>query len=305
MRPATIHLADMEKKLLPGLLVAALLLFSAAARAETQEVYYPSGVLKARIHARLLPGGEAVRHGGFMGFHPNGRRAVEGRYLDGQEVGVWIWWDDRGNVIRRVRKDGHFEELLFGREFNSPKTVFRNTAKRKISEGQLKFDRGHGAWTYFFHDGTPQAEGSFLSGIPEGRWTQLYQDGQIRSIDEYKLGIAHGLFMRGYPNGQEEVKGRMDQGLRAGPWRYWYRNGQKKSEGEFLNDREDGEWSYWSEKGVLQQRLIYRGGRLIASLPIPSKPGRRLTEVIPERMRQVITPPQVFDEDGSEIRQRD
>ena len=97
----------------------------------------------------------------------------------------------------------------------------------------------------------------------------------------------------------------MDLGLRVGLWRFWYPNGRKKTEGGFLNDQEEGEWRYWDENGKLVKRLAFRQGNFIEELPIPKKRVRIVTEVVPNPMRQFITPPRVFDENGREITPQD
>jgi antitoxin component YwqK of YwqJK toxin-antitoxin module len=289
-----------------GPVVAAVLLLPAGgpAAAASEDVYYPNKTLKARVNTRTNETGGVVRHGSFQRFHPNGRPAVEGRYLDGRRVGVWSWWGEEGRLLRRVRSDGPFEELLFGEDIRNPNTAYFNTAKKKLSEGILKFDKGHGKWTYWFNDGTPRARGNFLGGLPDGRWVLLYPDGQVRGIEEYRLGLRHGLFMKAYPNGQEEVEGRMDHGLRVGLWRFWYPSGQIKTEGKYRNDREEGEWRYWSEEGKLEKRAAFRAGEAVATLPLPSKPPRP-PSVIPRALRERLDPPHVFDEDGREITRQD
>lgn len=290
---------------LPALLLVALaLLAGLSARAETQEVLYADGTLKARVNLREAEDGRQVRHGGFLRNHPNGRPAVEGRYLNGRPVGIWSWWDDEGHLLRQIRKDGQFEEQLFGEDIHDPNTVYVNTAKQRVAQGILKFDKGHGRWSYWFPDGMLKAQGNFLGGIPEGRWVTYYEDGQIRGIDEYQLGLPHGLYMRAYPSGQEQVRGRMDHGLRVGTWDFWYANGQKKAEGGYDNDREEGEWRYWDRDGKLTKRVRFHDGKAVATLPLPHAP-KRPPSVIPRKLRDSLEPPLLFDEDGREILRQD
>ena len=290
-----------------GLLLVLLLAVLSAqpVLAELQQLYYPDRQLKARFNTTVGKKGAVLRHGLFQRFYSDGKLNVQGAYRLDRPVGVWSWWNEDGILVRRVRYDGDFQELLFGKDNNSPNTKFSNPAGRVTAQGLLKHDKGHGQWRYWFDTGQLKAQGKFVTGVPDGRWVTLYADGQIKSIREYRLGILHGKFMLAFPSGQEKVEGRMEQGMKVGLWRYWYASGQQKSEGGYLNDREDGLWRFWNENGEPRGSVLYRVGRVEKVLPMAPKPAAQtLPEaVIPLHDQQKTVNPGVFDEDGRPIQQ--
>ena len=280
-----------------------LLTLPAPVRADQQAVFYPDGKIQVQWETALSEAGDPVRHGPFLRFHSNGRLALRGFYRRGTPFGTWSWWDGEGLLIQRVRRGGGEEELVAGEEFNSAVTAFRNPKGNKTAEGLMKFDKGHGLWRFWFEDGSPKAEGKFLTGIPDGRWLQLYPNGQTERSIVYRLGIPHGRYVAGFPNGQEQAAGRMDQGLKTGLWRFWYSNGQVKAEGHYLDGREEGSWRFWTKDGKLEGRYLYRAGQKIGRFRPPARL-KKPRPIIPGAERRII-PPKLFTEDGLEIESRE
>lgn len=279
-------------------LMAALIL-AGAAHGETVDFFYPDKTIKARLQTQPDEKGVVRRHGIFLRYHPNGMVALRGRYRADVPTGIWSWWNPAGNLIRKVKKDGRFEELLLGREFNRPTTTLRNTAGTRLAEGLLKNNKRHGAWKFWFRDGTLKADGGFLNGIPDGRWVVYHRNGQIRRRVEYRLGVTHGLSLRGFANGLDEEKGRLEYGLREGPWRSFYPNGRKKEVGSYRNGLREGEWRLWGDRGRLIRHTVHRTGDVVREISIPLKPEVR-PDIIPDA-DSFINRPRVFDRNGKEI----
>ena len=208
--------------------------------------------------------------------------------------------------MRRVRYDGQFHELLVGKDFNSPQTVFSNPAGRKTAQGLLKHDKGHGEWRYWYDTGEIKATGKFVSGKPDGRWVMYFRDGQVKAVKEYQLGILHGRFMKAFPSGKEQILGRMELGMKVGRWRYWFANGQIKSEGIYRNDREYGNWRFWAKDGEHLATVPYQSGKAGAALPMAPKPSGEPQgdPIIPLRDQQLEVNPGVFDAEDIPIRQK-
>ncbi|ACY15821.1 toxin-antitoxin system YwqK family antitoxin [Haliangium ochraceum] len=51
------------------------------------------------------PGGRPVPTGPGTGFHDSGSKAAEGSFAQGQQHGVWVYWDEGGGVLKRERYD--------------------------------------------------------------------------------------------------------------------------------------------------------------------------------------------------------
>lgn len=283
-----------------------LLLIATPALAELQVLYYANRSVKTRVATTTSEKGEVLRHGLFQRFYPDGKPHVQGSYRFNRRSGVWSWWDQEGLLMRRVRYDGDFQELLFGKNFNSSKTVFSNTAGRKTAQGLLKHDKGHGEWRYWYNTGEIKAKGRFVTGKPDGRWVMYYRDGQIKTVKEYQLGILHGQFMQAFSGGQEKIKGRMELGMKVGWWRYYFADGQIKSEGLYLNDKEDGEWRFWAKDGEHVATVRYRSGKVLKVLPMAPLPSGepRGDPVVPLRDQLLDVNPGVFDGDDKPIQQK-
>ncbi len=293
------YLRPLLRRLAGTAAIVAALTLAGGTHAETTEFFYPDKTLKVRLQTQLDEQGVRRRHGIFLRYHPNGVVALRGLYRLDVPTGRWSWWDEQGNLIRQVRKDGRFEELLLGRAFNRPTTTLRNTAGTRLAEGLLKNNKRHGAWRFWFRDGTLKAEGGFLNGIPDGKWVVYYRNGQIRRQVDYRLGVTHGFSRKGFSNGQDREKGRLEYGLREGLWRSFYPNGRKKEVGVYRNGRREDEWRLWGDRGRLIRHSVHRNGKVVREISIPLKiPPRR--DIVPDA-DSLIDRPRVFDRAGKEI----
>ncbi len=64
------------------------------------EAEYSDGAVKVQGRAMRSGLGEYQRHGPWVEFHPNGRKAVEGNYRMGRKIGAWREWDEFGRLTR-------------------------------------------------------------------------------------------------------------------------------------------------------------------------------------------------------------
>lgn len=274
-----------------------------APRLEVRENRFDNGALRTHWQVLIEPDGRTVRHGPLRRYHPNGRLAVVGQYRNGRASGVWRWYDERGNLLRKAVPQQGYDEILVGRNLADPRTVYRDAKGRKVAAGLRKHDKPHGEWTYYFPGGAVRAQGRYLDGLPDGRWVFYFRTGQVQRREDYKLGVPDGTVMRGWPNGQEQLVGQVEQGVRVGLWRTWYENGQTESAGEFHEDRQDGEWRYWDEQGHLVRHVRFRAGAVAAELPLP-QPRTAVPrtfnepELLPFR-------PRIYSGKGNEIRLED
>ncbi|MBI4083115.1 MAG: toxin-antitoxin system YwqK family antitoxin [Candidatus Lambdaproteobacteria bacterium] len=252
-------------------LAAALVLATAPARAELRQNFYPDGTLRTRWELRAGPEGPE-RHGAFQRFHPNGVLALDGRYQRDRPAGEWRWFDERGTLLKKVLYGPEGEDVLAGQSLKSPRSTFFTLSRIKLAEGQLKYDKPHGPWKYWYPDGALKAEGTYETGIPVGRWVYYHPNGQIGRITEYALGVPDGETLATYPSGEPEERGRLDHGIRTGRWRQWYANGSRRSEGVYVEDLKEGEWRTWSEQGELVSHVRYQADVEVEQLLRPKPP---------------------------------
>ncbi|MDD5746573.1 MAG: toxin-antitoxin system YwqK family antitoxin [Candidatus Omnitrophica bacterium] len=102
---------------------------------QTQEEYYPSGVLKTeisfkdgKIHGMLkkyyengglrsvVPYKQGLRHGIVQGYYESGELAVEVSYADDERQGDTVYYDKQGNILGEEswgNMAGILNEILF------------------------------------------------------------------------------------------------------------------------------------------------------------------------------------------------
>lgn len=263
-------------------------------RSEWRANRYDNGKLLTEWEVRVTDTGEAVRWGVYRRYYLNGHLAVLGAYRNGKPAGEWLWLDEAGQVMRRARQQADYEDDLSNDPLANPLSQFRNPAGRVIAEGQLKQDKPHGLWTYYYDQGEPKAQGRYLSGLPDGTWTFFYPDGEVQKQTVYALGVPDGPYRLAYPGGQEQERGQYSEGVRTGTWRRYHPNGQKQEEGEYREDRRDGEWRTWDDTGRLTVRTVYAQGvvRSETQVPPPAPPPEPLV------LDDTIGPPQLYNAQG-------
>ena len=71
------------------------------------EIPHTSGSMRYRYSRYLSPDGTRwVRHGLFVEYHENGKRAGEGSYSHGSEEGLWQYFHPNGQLAA----EGHYVE---------------------------------------------------------------------------------------------------------------------------------------------------------------------------------------------------
>lgn len=267
-------------------------------RSEWRSNLLPDGKLLTEWEVRVTDGGQAVRWGVYRRYHANGRLAVLGAYRENRAAGVWLWMDEAGQVMRRAHQLAEYEDDLSNDPISNPRSQFKNPAGVVTAEGQLKQDKPHGLWTYYYDNGAAKAQGRYLSGLPEGLWSYFYPDGQVQRQTRYALGVPVGAYRTAYPDGQDQERGEYDEGVRTGIWSAFHPNGQKREEGTYREDRRDGEWLTWDDTGRLAARTEYSQGVVTGEtrLPRPPEPVPLVSEAA------AVNPPRVFDSEGRAIR---
>ena len=268
-------------------------------RSEWRANRFEDGKLLTEWEVRILDTGEAIRWGVYRRYHPNGRLAVLGAYRNNRPAGVWMWMDESGQVMRRARQQADYEDDLASDPISNPRSQFRNPTGQVIAEGQLKGDKPHGLWMYYYDDGSPKAQGRYLSGLADGQWSFFYPDGQIRRQETFALGVPVGEYRATYPTGLDEERGQYDEGVRTGIWRTFYPNGQEREVGAYREDQRVGEWKSFDDSGRLTARTKYSAGLVAENIPVPPPPAppEPLVSGVEE-----LTPPAVFDKQGHRIR---
>ncbi len=110
-----------------------------------------------------------VRHGPSKEWHENGQLKAEGRYVDGERSGQWVFGYENG----RTESIGKFEDGQRTGEW----TFFRESGELLKTGG---FENGlkAGEWTFYHANGEKRASGPFEGGRRTGVWTFWTADGE-------------------------------------------------------------------------------------------------------------------------------
>ena len=180
------------------------------------EIVASSDKKHVEVLARYIEGRELVKQ---SSWHSEGvQKSFEGFVLKPREItAVHVdWWD------------GNIETKLVG------------------TEGDC--DR-HGAWQFWYANGSPQLQGTYDRGIPVGRFVWWHANGQKQMEGDYVDGRMHGNWQMWHANGTQRCVGDFAAGKRAGHWISWHNNGMRKMDATYSSDGILSEASFWNSDG--------------------------------------------------------
>ena len=151
-------------------------------------------------------------------WHSNGQLSSEGKYENGEKVGVWKGWFSNGQLA----VEGEYENR---EEVGIQRMWYLN--------GQL------------FH------EGKYENGKEVGIHKWWHSNGQLEYEGKYENGEEVGIHKGWYFNRQLSCEGKYENGKEVGIHRTWYLNGQLSSEGKYENGEEVGIHRVWDLNGEL------------------------------------------------------
>ena len=87
--------------------------------------------------------------------HPNGQKEMEGKYKDGKQDGLWVWWYENGQKeMEENYKDGKEDGLSVSWYENGQKEM----------EGNYKDGKMDGLWVQWHENGQKRFQGNFNDG---------------------------------------------------------------------------------------------------------------------------------------------
>jgi antitoxin component YwqK of YwqJK toxin-antitoxin module len=110
--------------------------------------------------------------GPMIRLYPNGKRAMLGRYDNGQADDEWMWWHENGQQAQT----GKYSK---GKKTGSW-TWWHPNGKRSEA-GDYLANRKAGQWTTWYESGAKREEGLFHNGQKIGTWT-LFNDDPTNTI---------------------------------------------------------------------------------------------------------------------------
>lgn len=221
---------------------------------------------------------------------------TKGTNINGKREGVWYWYDDKGNVTKKINyQDGEVHGELteyypdgkvrsLGKyEYGDMQgtTVWYYENGKKESEINYLDDQRHGKMTTYGYDGSIQQfryydrgvllsyshldkAGKEVAQIPvekgETSFTVYYQNGK-KAIEQTRVnGLIHGVYKEYYADGKVMTEGNYYYDDRNGSYKTYHPNGKLKTEGTYMNDYIDGEEKEYFASGNLKETVVYKNG---------------------------------------------
>jgi antitoxin component YwqK of YwqJK toxin-antitoxin module len=255
--------------------------------------YHPNGKLKST--------GMYVNDkqtGLWMYYHPNGRLGSSGMYKQGVAVGPWSFYNERGGLFEKKhfndegKTDGddiiydnekiHYintykNDVLIGvtyldsagrqlGKFGNPSGTFNSkqyySTGQLSAEGSYKNGKMHGAWQYYFPEGSKQSIFNYEEGTLQGEATEYFRSGAKKYVFHYSDGKFNGKFEEYYSHGQLKHNGWFTAGERQQQWLSYFPNGVLESDFYYLHGEFSGLGLEYSTTGKLLSASNYESDRL-------------------------------------------
>lgn len=188
------------------------------------------------------------RHGLWKGYHEKTKKLrYEGNFDHGKELGVFKYYaDNKENTLMATRD--------FSQGDGSCYTVFYDTKKFKVSEGNLVNKKPEGLWKYYhFESDKIMNLENYKNGKLNGEKNVYYKNGQIAEKSYYKAGSLDGKYVKYAENGNLIEESNYVNGNLNGKVAYYDGEGNVLVKGEYKNNKKSGTWETY-ENGKLVKK---------------------------------------------------
>ncbi|MBN3034096.1 MAG: toxin-antitoxin system YwqK family antitoxin [Bacteroidales bacterium] len=183
-----------------------------------------------------------------------GRMIYQGRFVDDQPEGEFVYYDEKG----RVKARSWFSEMG-GRSFTR---TFHGNGKT-LSEGYYSGREKDSTWRYYDEEGRLAADEKYDQGIREGVSRIYHNNGKTAEEVYWKQDLEEGPFRQWYQDGTLKVELNYVQGTREGEGRFYFPSGKLSSVGVYLHSLRIGEWKFYDQQGMPLKTEFYEDGRLL------------------------------------------
>ncbi len=186
---------------------------------------HENGQLWTQVPTITSETGEAVKHGTFTAWYDNGRKLLQGEYVNGKAEGLWTRWHQSGKL----------------------KSTFHD-----------KGGEFHGVLTQYYEKGQTLRTGSYVDGKEEGVFRVWWEDGALKIEEYYQDGELEGVSRNYYPNGQLESEGKYVDGRKVGPSNTWYHTGPRAYTSYYSEGQLEGPSTRWNADGRIESERVHR-----------------------------------------------
>ena len=193
------------------------------------------------------------REGNWRGYHANGVIKYEGRFFNGEEVGLFKYYDWLGNLaieLNYVDTGSKSQAILY---------YVNGTIK---SRGQYVNKKKDGLWIYYNDVGNKISQENYQNGLLNGESIYYHLDGKVAEIYPYVNNEKHGGATVFYKSGDLNMKCFYVHGKKNGLAEFYYNSPSKQleSKGIYLLGVKDSIWNFYNEEGDLMQKIEYKNG---------------------------------------------
>lgn len=183
-------------------------------------------------------------------FEESKRLRYEGQFDQGREVGIFTYYDDtKANTVVATRD--------FSKTPGSAYTIFYDTKKNKVSEGNVIGKQYDGLWTYYHHQSPAvMATEFYKNGKLEGLRKVFYKNGKLAEETMYSNGVKNGPYRKITESGVVLEESNYVAGKFDGPAVFRDGDGQLVSKGNFKAGAKNGYWEFY-KNGKLEKKEKY------------------------------------------------
>jgi antitoxin component YwqK of YwqJK toxin-antitoxin module len=189
------------------------------------------------------------KRGPWISYHPNGKVAEEGFYMNDKKNGIFKTFNKQGDLLTLEKyRDG---ELVVDSE-ESVILDLRNT---------------------YYPDGKVKSSGGYVEGKKEGTHRVYASTGEVISGELYSKGekIGEGIVDQNggfqgdwklyYDSGELKAEGKYEDSERTGEWIFYHPNGTVEHKGKYVKGLPQGAWKWYYDNGKLRRDEFYRRGK--------------------------------------------
>lgn len=184
---------------------------------------------------------------------------------------------DDSKIKMLLRKnESKIDEFIRWSQSNLPKTI--NTRELNINNtkvtlpcvfskgekrcGEVKNDKAHGKWYYFFSNGNLSHFGDFNEDILEGSWIYFFESGKKSAEFNFVNNRKDGAYQKFYESGKLKEKGIYKNDSLDGEQSNYYESGKIHTIGSLVNNKYDGEWREYYTNGSLKNIYHFKEDEL-------------------------------------------
>ena len=196
---------------------------------------------------------QGERIGLWMGYHGNGDVKYRGHFLNGQESGLFKYYDYGGNLVIEL------DYVELGVRSNAILYYSNGVIQ---SKGEYLNKKKHNTWMYYNYNGEKIAEESFLHNQLHGASNYFYKNGKLSEKYMYLNNFKHGEAEIYYKSGFLNIKCNYNLGELDGfSESYYDKIKQLESKGKYNMGVKDSIWIFYNESGDTLDLYDYTNNR--------------------------------------------